>query len=171
MMLFNKANKGASGKEATNKVTNPNWITGKVKNKTTFQCLLSVFTKCTHHHISVSSQILTKWQVLGDSIPLSASGTVCMTAAPFVQGRASCHLAKGSTKVTRRMGKLLKHFFHGQGWHRSHLKEWDYGSDCVGSTQTCHVPPGRFLAFTNPTESFEKDMADSLPLPGITCFP
>lgn len=31
MMLFNKANRGASGKEATNKVTNPNWITGKKK--------------------------------------------------------------------------------------------------------------------------------------------
>lgn len=29
MMLFNNANKGASGKDATNKVTNPNWITEK----------------------------------------------------------------------------------------------------------------------------------------------
>lgn len=91
-------------------------------------------------------------------------------AAVFGHGRASYHLAKGKAKVTRRMGKLLKHFFHGQGWHRSHLKEWDYGSDRVGSTSAYHVLPGRFLAFTNPTGSFGKDMADSVPLPGITCF-
>ena len=50
MMLFNKANKGASGKDATNKVTNPNWITEKKKQP--FQWLWSVFIECMHHHVS-----------------------------------------------------------------------------------------------------------------------
>lgn len=59
MMLFNNANRGASGKDATNKVTNPNWITEKKKKRNSIAVVSIYWTQCNITSVP-SPQILSR---------------------------------------------------------------------------------------------------------------
>lgn len=94
MMLFNKANKGASGKDATNKVTNPNWITEKEKKP--FQWLWSVFTERVRHHVRA---------VPPDSKTTTRAGRLNQPFLPqarFLPDRRSIRALKGQLRLLQK---------------------------------------------------------------------
>lgn len=121
MMLFNKANRGASGKDATNKVTNPNWITEKKKKNGRIS--MDSVCICQMHHASAIPPNSNKMTLAGRLDCIFCMKHFCLAAAPFRHLKASCPSCKsqdswGKTwKVTRKTGKLLTQLPCGQCWH------------------------------------------------------